>query len=94
MVNKSFEKNEPIDELWSRISNRFQQIIDGLDLNLDFTDVLAETLKQIKNGAGFEYTVSRGEALNGLIIAELLDAEYVDAAEVVQILDSGRNNFV
>lgn len=90
MVNKSFEKNEPIDELWSRISNRFQQIIDGLDLNLDFTDVLAETLKKIKNGAGFEYTVSRGEALNGLIIAELLDAEYVDAAEVVQILDSGK----
>jgi aspartate kinase len=49
---------------------------------------MGEYLKEVKNkiaeGATTDYTASRGEYLNGLILAHFLDVDFVDAAEVIK----------
>ena len=40
--------------------------------------------------AQIHYVASRGEALNGHIVATLLDAEYIDAAEVIRFAPGRR----
>ena len=70
-------------DIFSLIADRYLGIIRELGLNLD----LAPTLEQIKNeiaaGATLDYTVSRGEYLNGLILANYLGFEFVDPATLI-----------
>lgn len=66
-----------------QIKKRFDDIINGLDLdlNLDFEfDTIEENFK---NKAGRAYAASRGEYLNGIIMSHYLGFPFVDAADVV-----------
>ena len=46
--------------------------------------------EDIANGASSDYAASRGEYLNGLILANYLGFEFIDAAEVI-VFDEGGN---
>ena len=78
--------------LFDEIRARYQEIIDGLGLSLD----LSPELETIKNSfmarAGRDYAASRGEYLNGLILAEYLGYSFVDAAEVIFFNEDARLN--
>lgn len=66
-----------------QIKERYNEIIDGLklELNLDFEfDKIEENFL---NKAGREYAASRGEYLNGIILADYLGFPFVDAADVI-----------
>ena len=83
-----------IDEVWSLIADRYRQIVSELGLKLDLTPALDETRTRIEetgaNGGTADFAASRGEYLNGLIIAELLGYTFVDAAEVIFFTEQGR----
>ncbi|MHC5068104.1 MAG: aspartate kinase [Planctomycetota bacterium] len=85
------ESGQAIDQVWTTISARFTGLVADLGLDLDLTPALTEAHDAIVNGAGEAYAASRGEALNGRVVAALLGAEYIDAAEVIHI---GRGNRV
>ncbi len=76
----------------ANIKARYQEIIDGLNLNLSLDDEFAVIEKNFKEKAGSNYAASRGEFLNGIIMAEYLGYEFVDAAEVVFFHDNGDFN--
>ncbi|MDH3582763.1 MAG: aspartate kinase [Phycisphaerae bacterium] len=80
----------PFDEVFAIIAGRFGQIIDDLGLDLDLRPHLEEVRGRIAQGAGPDYTASRGEALNGRILAAVLQMPYVDAAEVIRFAATGR----
>ncbi|MGN0168436.1 MAG: aspartate kinase [Acetatifactor sp.] len=65
------------------IRARYQEIIDGLELNLDLTDEFATIEKNFRAKAGSNYAASRGEYLNGIVMAEYLGFEFVDAAKYI-----------
>jgi aspartate kinase len=71
------------------IAARYQEIIDGLMLELS----LEEEFKKIKTDfaahLGSEYAASRGEYLNGIIMAAYLGYEFIDAAEVIRFDEDG-----
>ena len=72
-----------------QIKKRFDDIINGLDLdlNLDFEfDTIEENFK---NKAGRAYAASRGEYLNGIIMSHYLGYEFIDAAEVIFFDENG-----
>ena len=71
------------------IRERYQEIIDGLELKLSLEDEFKTIEKNFKQKAGSDYAASRGEYLNGLIMAEYLGFEFVDAAQVVIFSDDG-----
>ena len=70
-------------KILEQIKDRYAEIIDGLNLslNLDFEfDTIEENfLKK----AGREYAASRGEYLNGIVLANYLGYTFVDAADVI-----------
>lgn len=72
-----------------QIKERYNEIIDGLklELNLDFEfDKIEENFL---NKAGREYAASRGEYLNGIILADYLGFPFVDAADVICFDENG-----
>ena len=65
------------------IKDRYQEIIDGLELKLSLEEEFKTIEKDFKAKAGDNYAASRGEYLNGIIMAAYLGFEFVDAAEVI-----------
>ncbi len=76
----------------AKIKARYQEIIEGLKLELSLDDEFAVIEKNFKEKAGSNYAASRGEFLNGIIMAEYLGYEFVDAAEVIFFHNNGEFN--
>ncbi len=92
-------RGENIDAKFDEITKRYGEIIEGLEL--DFS--LEKDFTAIKNAfihkAGRDYAASRGEYLNGKILANYLGFDFIDTADVVFFkengtLDSERTNAV
>lgn len=80
---KDFTKN------LQAIKDRYQEIIDGLKLKLSLENEFKVIEKNFKEKAGSDYAASRGEFLNGIIMANYLGYEFIDAAEVILFADNG-----
>ncbi len=78
------------EKIFGAISNRFFLIAVGLGIKLDLDSILEEIWENISSGATVDYIASRGEYLNGLIIAEALRYQFVDAKDVVRFDETGR----
>ena len=74
------EKGLDYSEEWKFITSRYQEIIDGLSLTLSLENEFEQIREQFEQKAGRQYAASRGEYLNGLIMAAYLEFEFVDAA--------------
>ena len=73
---------------FENIKKRYNDIIADLGLELS----LEKQFEQIKNNlahAGREYAASRGEYLNGIVIAAYLGYTFIDAADVIVFSDEG-----
>lgn len=77
------EEGEDFLEQLEKIKERFSLIISGLSLSLSLDGEFDTILKNFKEKAGKEYAASRGEYLNGIIMAAYLEYEFVDSAEVI-----------
>lgn len=71
------------DDVFALLADRYGQIVAELGLKLDIAKPLAAVHKAIAQGATPDFAASRGEYLSGLILAELLGYEFVDAADVI-----------
>ncbi len=80
------------DQLFELISQRYLDIASELGLTLDLQSELDEIKQGIRDTApsGPDYAASRGEYLNGLIMAAYLGYTFVDAADVVSFDTQGR----
>jgi aspartate kinase len=79
-----------IDEVFNLIAARYRGIIAALGLSLNLDAELDEVRAQLLAGASEDYAASRGEYLNGFIIADLLGYEFIDPAAVIAFNDKGR----
>lgn len=83
------EKGKDFKAQMQAIKTRYQEIIDGLELKLSLEDEFKVIEKNFKEKAGSDYAASRGEFLNGIIMANYLGYEFVDAAEVIRFDENG-----
>ena len=83
------EKDHDFTEAMSKIEARYQEIIDGLGLKLDLTPEFNKIIDNFKKKAGTHYAASRGEYLNGIIMANYLGYEFIDAAEAIRFNEAG-----
>lgn len=81
---------ENIDARIDEIRGRYQEIIDGLKIRFDLDSEFAVIKDYFLRQAGRDYAASRGEYLNGKILAAYLGFRFIDAAEVV-LFDSHGN---
>ncbi len=76
-------------ELLDRIKDRYNEIINGLGLKLSLEEEFKLIEKKFLEGAGTDYAASRGEYLNGIIMANYLGYEFIDSAEVIFFNEAG-----
>ena len=72
-----------------KIKERYDSIINGLNLKLSLESEFQKISENFKNKAGVDYAASRGEYLNGIIMAKYLGYEFIDAAEVIFFDEKG-----
>lgn len=78
------------DALLSEIKSRYQEIIDGLELSISLEEDFKVIEENFKNQIGEEYAASRGEFLNGKVMADYLGFEFVDAARIIRFDGEGQ----
>lgn len=83
------EAGEDFSGKLQAIKMRFQEIIQGLSLDLSLDREFEQIAADFSAHAGKEYAASRGEFLNGKIMAAYLGYEFVDAAEVIRFDKNG-----
>lgn len=84
------EAGKNFDKELTKIKERYEEIIKGLELRADLLDKEFEIVKaQFEAKAGKDYAASRGEYLNGIIMAEYLGYQFLDAAEVIFFDENG-----
>jgi len=83
---KSYKK------ILEKIKERYMEIIDGLDINLNLDHEFVTIEENFLKKAGRDYAASRGEYLNGMVMAEYLGYEFIDAAEVIFFDSDGNFN--
>ena len=74
----------------AQIQERFTQIAQGLDITVDLTAEFEEIDHQLSSAPSTDYMASRGEYLNGKLIAAYLGFPFLDAAELIRFDDNGQ----
>lgn len=77
------EKGQNFYEPFLSVKDRYNEIITGLGLNLSLSEAFDAIEDKLSHDPERDYTASRGEYLNGLIMAAFLGYEFVDAAEMI-----------
>jgi aspartate kinase len=76
-------KEKPFLEALTAIKARYNEIIQGLNLDLSLEAEFKTIEEQFRAKAGSDYAASRGEYLNGIIMANYLGYEFIDAKDVI-----------
>lgn len=88
-VYAAVEAKSSYKKLFEKIKSRYAEIIEGLGLELDLKEEFAKIENDFLSGAGREYAASRGEYLNGIIMAKYLGYEFIDAASLIRFNEKG-----
>ena len=78
-----------ISPLFETIKERYNSIIAGLNLNLSLEKEFDTIKRSFLARVGKDYAASRGEYLNGIIMANFLGFDFIDAAEVIFFNNDG-----
>ncbi len=81
--------NEGYLKVFEDIRERYNGIIKELGIDLSLEDEFEKVKKNFLNKAGRDYAASRGEYLNGIILAKYLGFDFVDSAEVIFFNEKG-----
>lgn len=92
-VYKTASEGKDITAEIEAIKARYDEIITGLELK-DFSldKDFAEIVNRLKTEPERDYTASRGEYLNGKIMAAYLGVAFIDPAEAIFFNDEGKLN--
>ena len=83
-------RGEDISDIFGKIVERYNGIIRDLGLDLDLSGEYERIKASMIHTAGRDYAASRGEYLNGIILANFLGYDFIDAAKVVFFDDYSR----
>ena len=77
------------EEQFRAIEERYNSIIEGLDLSLSLEEEFKTIRTNFSKKIGRDYAASRGEYLNGIVMAAYLGYEFIDAADVIFFEEKG-----
>ena len=80
---------EDFESIFKQIEQRYYDIQNELDIKIDLKVEFDEIKANFKNKMGKEYAASRGEYLNGKLLAAYLGFTFIDAKDVIFIDENG-----
>ena len=75
--------------VFAKIRQRYLSIAEELGLKMDVNRYLDEVEEAIAAGASADFCASRGEYLNGLLMADYLGWEFLDAKDYIFFRENG-----
>lgn len=75
--------NLNINEVYQFVEDRFKSIRDDLDINFDIEKELEKIKVNIISNPNSDYTASRGEYLNAILLASFLGFEFIDSSKLI-----------
>lgn len=75
------------EEVFVKIRVRYEGICEELGVKADIGDVLDGIYQDIDRGASRDYSASRGEYVNGLILADYLGYDFLDPKDLIIFKD-------
>ncbi len=82
-VHRQAERGEDFSASLKKVRNRFDGIIADLGISLSLESEFIKIEADLKKGSTAAYAASRGEYLNGIILAEYLGYTFIDAASCI-----------
>ncbi|MDO4620860.1 MAG: aspartate kinase [Lachnospiraceae bacterium] len=89
---KKAAAGEDLTDALAVIHARYDEIITGLGLDFSLDDEFAEIERVMKEEPTLDYAASRGEYLNGRIMAAYLGYEFIDPYDVIFFNEEGTLN--
>ena len=83
---------EDITDVFNEIKQRYIDIINDLELDLDLTEAFEKIRLSLLHSSGRDYIASRGEYLNAMILAKYLGFSFVDAKKAIFFNEDGTFN--
>lgn len=83
------EADEDFTEKLNEIHDRYREIISGLKLDFSLDEDFEIVRENFQAKIGQDYAASRGEYLNGKVMAAYLNYEFIDAATVIRFDENG-----
>ena len=83
------QSGEDFQDTFDLIAARYMDIAEELGLTVDLGAALDQVNEKIAQGASADYCASRGEYLNGLLLADYMGWRFVDPAEVIKFDEKG-----
>ncbi len=81
--------NNDFTETLSLIKSRYDEIIKELGIEMSLDEEFARIKEKLQTEENSDYAASRGEYLNGLVLAEYLGFEFLDSARVIKFDKNG-----
>ena len=99
LCHRQAAAGEDYRQTFDKIRARYMDIAHALNLKADIASALDEVCARIGGGESAYYCASRGEYLNGMLLADYLGWRFLDAAQAVKfdaqgVLDSEETNRV
>lgn len=82
-------QGKDIGEYYSKICDRYNSIIEDLELDFNISGELDYIRNAIEHYSGRDFAASRGEYLNSLILAKYLKFDFIDAESVIFFRENG-----
>ena len=88
-VYREASAKEDFSETLTKVRARFMTIRDQLEVDVDLEGEFAKITEKLRTAPERDYTASRGEYLNGRLIAAYLGMEFLDPAEMICFSNEG-----
>ena len=89
LCNDLAAEGKPFEDQFVKIRERYLSIAHNLHLKVDIESALEEVAGGIAEGKSRDWCASRGEYLCGLLIADYLGWDFVDAARGIRFREDG-----
>ena len=90
MLYALYEEQDPASsKTFAALKERFGGICSDLGVKVNIMSELDKIAEDLKHGESVDYAASRGEYLNGLIIADLLGFDFIDPKDYICFDDKG-----
>ena len=80
----ALNRSMSMDEYFDKIMARYTEIADELGVDIDLTDLFADTREKMLDTLTPDFFASRGEYLNGRLLAAYLGWDFIDPADFIK----------
>ncbi|MBE5778435.1 MAG: aspartate kinase [Clostridiales bacterium] len=86
---RAAQAGEDFRVVFSKIRERYMEIKSQLNLSVEIEKYLDEIEAEVEKGVTEDYIASRGEYLNGLLLADYLGYAFLDPKDMIFFADNG-----